>query len=115
MGKPVIMGRKTHESIGRAVAWAGATSSSRARPDFRLAGVERAGSLVAAIDMASEEGVAEVCVIGGGQLYAEALPLADRLYITHVMAEPQGDTCFPPIVEAEWLPVSSGRHSRRRT
>lgn len=57
--------------------------------------------------MASQGEATEMCIIGGGQLYREALPRADRLYITHVMAEPEGDTHFPAIVEADWLPASA--------
>ncbi len=107
IGKPVIMGRKTHESIGRALPGRRNIVVTRSS-GFSAPGVERAASLGAAIELASGEGVAEICVIGGGELYGEALPLADRLYITHVMAEPEGDTHFPPIVEADWLPVSAG-------
>jgi dihydrofolate reductase len=106
MGKPVIMGRKTWESIGRPLPGRRNIVVTRSQ-DFSAQGVERASSLDEAIAMAVEGDAAEVCVIGGGQLYEEALPAADRLYITHVMAEPEGDTRFPPIHQEQWLPVSS--------
>lgn len=106
MGKPVIMGRKTHESIGRALPGRRNIVVTRSH-GFERNGVERATSLDEAIVMAGEGGIPEICVIGGGQLYSEALPRADRLYLTHVMAEPDGDTQFPAIVEADWLPVSA--------
>jgi dihydrofolate reductase len=106
MGKPVIMGRKTYESIGRPLPGRRNIVVTRSR-DFAAQGIERAGSLEEAIALAAEGQTVEVCVIGGGQLYGEALATADRLYITHVMAEPEGDTLFPPIHQNEWLPVSS--------
>jgi dihydrofolate reductase len=106
MGKPVIMGRKTWESIGRPLPGRRNIVVTRSQ-SFAEIGVDRAGSLDEAIVMAGQGDAAEICVIGGGQLYEEALPIADRLYITHVMAEPQGDTRFPTIHQDEWLPVSS--------
>ena len=48
----------------------------------------------------------EICIVGGGQVYAEALPLADRLHVTHVEAEIDGDTRFPAIDAAQWVPVT---------
>lgn len=110
MGKPVIMGRKTFESIGKPLA--GRTNIViTGQSGFEADGTRIAGSLGEALDLAGQhvfEGdvLAEACVIGGGQIYAEALPLADRLYVTHVMADPQGDTSFPPIRENEWEPVA---------
>ena len=52
-------------------------------------------------------GIDEICVIGGGEIYEQALPLADRLYVTHVLAEVEGDTKFPPIDPEVWRSVSS--------
>jgi dihydrofolate reductase len=106
MGKPVIMGRKTHQSIGRPLPGRRNIVVTRSQA-FAAAGVEVAHSLDEAIAMAGNGDAAEVCVIGGGELYRQALPIADRLYITHVMAEPEGDTLFPPIHQEQWLPVSS--------
>ena len=106
MGKPVIMGRKTWESIGRPLPGRRNIVVTRSQ-DFGAQDVERASSLEEAIAMAGQGDAAELCVIGGGQLYEEALPIADRLYITHVMAEPDGDTRFPEINQEQWLPVSS--------
>lgn len=107
MGKPVIMGRKTWESIGRPLP--GRTNIVVTRNAFYKAeGAMVAASLSEAIDMAisGEDMVEEVCVIGGGQIYREAMPIADRLYITRVEAEPEGDTGFPPIDEAIWRVVT---------
>ena len=111
MGKPVIMGRKTWEGLGRPLP--GRLNLVVTRdPDFRGEGAEVAGSLDDAIRLAMVRarcmaGVDEICVIGGGQIYAQALPLADRLHITHVLAEIEGDTWFPPIDPGIWQPVQS--------
>ena len=54
-----------------------------------------------------ESGLApEICIIGGGEFYRQAIDQPDRLYVTHVMAEPDGDTMFPEISQAQWVPVS---------
>ena len=54
---------------------------------------------------AKENGADEICVIGGGQIYAATIHIANKLYVTHVMAEPDGDTLFPEIKDAEWRPI----------
>ena len=108
LGKPVIMGRKTFDSIGRALPGRPNIVVTR-QQDFEVANVMRASSLQAALTLArtmnSRDG--EICVIGGGQLYAEAIGQAGRLYITHVDAEPPGDVFFPKIGEKDWRAVHS--------
>lgn len=108
MGRPVIMGRKTWESIGRPLPGRLNIVVSRT-PAFGAEGVLRAGSLSEALEAAAKAhpDPGEVFVIGGGELYAQAMPMADRLYITHVEAAPAGDTHFPQIREDEWRLVSS--------
>lgn len=105
MGKPLIMGRKTFESIGRPLP--GRINIVVSRSGFAAPqgvevfdGLERA--LAHAQRTAEQIGVDEVFINGGGMLYAQALPLADRLYITHVDAEPSGDALFPAFDPAEW-------------
>lgn len=103
MGHAVIMGRKTFQTIGRPLD--GRTNIVLSRdPTFAADDVTVVSDLVTAIESAradaARRGDDEIFVIGGGTLYAEALPLADRLYITHVDVEPEGDTRFPPIDEA---------------
>jgi len=109
MGKPLIMGRKTFESIGRVLDGRDIVIVTR-RSDFSPAGAFDAASLEAALKLAGERAVArkvdEICVVGGGEIYAAAMPRADRLYVTHVAATPSGDTYFPEISPAEWKVVS---------
>jgi dihydrofolate reductase len=108
MGRPVIMGRKTWESIGRSLPGRLNIVVSRS-PGFRAEGATAARSLAEALEKADllQPGPGEVFVIGGGELYAQAMVSAARLYITHVMAEPQGDTLFPEISADLWDMVSS--------
>jgi dihydrofolate reductase len=79
---------------------------------YRVEGAEVAHSLEDAITLATvrsrcDGGAQEVCIIGGGQIYAQALPLTDRLHVTHVLASVEGDARFPPIDPAEWRVVRS--------
>jgi len=110
MGKPVIMGRKTHESIGKALP--GRTNIVvSAAGGVATEGVMVATNLGDALSVARRharaDGVDEVFIIGGEQVYRAALPIADRLYITHVDAAPEGDAHFDPIDPATWRAVSS--------
>ncbi|MEI2383783.1 dihydrofolate reductase [Breoghania sp. JC706] len=106
LGKPVVMGRKTFESIGRPLPGRPNIVVTR-NPDFSAEGIEVVSSLDAALDLAkrlaAEEEVDEAMVIGGGALYADAIAHADRLYITRVHAAPEGDTRFPEIDPAIWM------------
>ncbi len=107
MGKPIIMGRKTFESIGKALP--GRLNIVVSRSEFVADDTVHAQSIDAALFLAEgwaqENHADEICVIGGGQIYAETLSHASKLYVTHVMAEPEGDTRFPDILEAEWTPI----------
>lgn len=112
MGKPVIMGRKTYETIGKPLAGRVNIVISR-KDDFAPEGIIVAPSLEAALVKAEEGARAaagdEVMVIGGGEIYHAAIGLAERLYITHVEAAPQGDTHFPPIDPALWRATTAER------
>jgi len=103
MGAPVIMGRKTHESIleqtGRPLPGRRNIVVTR-QPGARWDGCEVAGSLDAAL--AAAHAAPEVFVIGGAELYRLALPRADRLYLTLLDAEYPGDTLFPEFDAADW-------------
>ena len=95
MGHPVVMGRKTWDSLpGRFRPLPGRRNVVVTRnPDWRGDGAEPAASLAEALRLL--EGAERVFVIGGGQLYAEALPLADELLLTEIEADVEGDTWFP--------------------
>jgi dihydrofolate reductase len=93
MGNPIIMGRKTFESIGRPLP--GRTNLVVTHnPNFQMTGVTVCSSLDEAIQKASTENK-EIFVIGGGQIYAQALPKADKLYLTLVESDAIGEIKFP--------------------
>jgi dihydrofolate reductase len=107
MGKPIVMGRKTFESIGRALP--GRTNIVVTRdPDFNAADVRIARSLKDALAIAGDAD--EAMVIGGAQIYALALPRADRIYLTEVDAAPDGDVRFPVRDAAAWRETSRRHH-----
>ena len=107
-GMPVVMGRKTFEALAgeplpgrfnfvvtRQLGWKPARESVRVAPGLR-----------AALDMAKETDCKETFVIGGGEIYKGAMPVADRIYMTRVHAVLEGDTFFPVIDEKDWKLVS---------
>lgn len=107
MGKPIIMGRKTHESIGRALP--GRTNIVVTRnADFSGDGIEVVESLDAAIRLAQQhvDDSAEVMIIGGAQLCALAMPMTQKLYLTVIDAVFEGDTWLDSYDCAEWTVVS---------
>lgn len=107
IGKPVIMGRKTFDSIGKALP--GRLNIVVSRSDFSADNTVHATSIDAALFLAEgwarEKNAEEICIVGGGQIYRDTVSRASKLYVTHVMAEPEGDTRFPEIDEAMWQPV----------
>lgn len=110
MGKPLVMGRRTFESIGRPLKGRFCIVISRS-PGFAPDGVDMAPTLEAALAradaIAREHGASEIMIGGGAQIYAQAMPLAGRLYLTHLEAEPEGDAFFPPIDETQWRAAAS--------
>jgi dihydrofolate reductase len=105
VGKPLIMGRRTFESIGRPLP--GRTNIVVTRQeDYHPAGVIVVPSLEAGLEeaqrIAQADRANEVMVGGGAEIYAQALPVADRLYITHVGANPEGDAYFPAVDMQQW-------------
>jgi dihydrofolate reductase len=105
LDKPVIMGRKTFESIGKPLDRRTNIVITR-NSEFKAEGVEIAPNLKAALEIARKDaerrGSDEIMVIGGNAVFAEAMPLADRLEITRVHAKPDGDVFFPPIDAKMW-------------
>ena len=104
MGHHIIMGRKTYESIGRLLPGRTTVIVTR-QAGYRVRGALVARSLEAAI--AACNGDDEVFVIGGGELYKAALPLANRIYLTTVDAEPDGDTYMPEFDLSDWRETSA--------
>ncbi len=111
MNKPVIMGRKTFESIGRPLP--GRLNVIVSRSGFEAEGTSTTDSLEAAITLsrewAKDNSADEICIVGGGHIYRQSIDLADKLYVTHVRVKPDGDTRFPTIEEADWHVISSER------
>jgi len=102
LGHPIIMGRKTFDSIGRPLPGRRNIVVTR-NAGWRHDGVETAGSLQEAIALAGDgQGDVTASIIGGAQVFAEALPLADRMIVTHIDHAYRCDTFFPPIDPAEW-------------
>jgi len=107
LGHPVVMGRKTFESLGRPLP--GRTNIVITRnPDYRPAGCLVADSLAAALALCREAD--EAFFIGGAELYAQALPLADRLYLTEVQLDAAGDAWFPEFDRGAFREVSRESH-----
>jgi len=106
-GKPIIMGRKTHESIGRVLP--GRKNIVVTRQDVQIEGCDVVHSIEDAIELVKDE--PEVCVIGGGEIYSLALPLTTHIDITRVHTTiPDGTAFFPEFSEEDWKEVSSERH-----
>ena len=105
LGKPIIMGRKTWDSLGRPLPGRLNLVVSR-QPGLQLDGAEVFASLPAAIaradQWARQQGVDELMLIGGAELYAQGLALAQRLYLTRVHLQPEGDAWFPEFAESAW-------------
>lgn len=110
MGKPVIMGRKQYETVGKPLP--GRTNIVVTRQaGYRPEGVVVVHDVEAALEKAREiaaaDGVDEIMIIGGGELYAQMMGRADRLYVSHIALSPSGDVRFPPIEEADWKVVET--------
>ena len=110
LGKPIIMGRKTFQSIGAPLPDRNNFVISR-NTDFQAEGVKTFLSLMPAIEQSQDIGATEVIIIGGAALYREALSVAQRLYITEVHETIEGDVYFPSINLNNWVEKSRERHS----
>jgi dihydrofolate reductase len=104
MGHHIVMGRKTYESIGRLLPGRTTVIVTR-QPDYAVPGAIIAHSLHDAMNAAARDD--EIFVIGGAELFREALPIADRIHLSVVDAEPEGDTWMPEYDSAEWSEVLS--------
>jgi dihydrofolate reductase len=112
-GKPIVMGRKTFQSLGRPLPGRDNIVVSRSRR-WDAGGVTVVPTVESALEVAAPlakaKGVDEVMIIGGAQIYALALPLADRVYLTEVDAAPEGDTFFPALDPATWRETDRVTH-----
>jgi len=106
-GHPVIMGRRTYDSVGEPLPGRRNIVITR-DPELRYEGVEMARDLEQALALAA--GDDEIFVAGGAEIYRLALPVADRIYLTVVHAEVDGDTVFPEFNADDWLLTSDVRH-----
>lgn len=105
MGKPMVMGRKTFDSIGKPLPGRTTIVVTRDK-EWQFPGVVAVNSVENAVNVANEiavsHGQEEICVVGGGEIYRQTMPIADALHYTIVHAEPQGDTVFPDIDPSVW-------------
>ncbi len=105
LGKPVVMGRKTYDSIGKPLPKRPNIVVTR-NPDFTAPGVSVCGNIDDALNLAAEEakalGVKEVMVIGGGDIFSLAMRRADRMYLTEVDITAEGDAFFPEYDPSDW-------------
>jgi dihydrofolate reductase len=110
MGKPVVMGRRTFATLKKPLDGRDNIVVTR-DPAFAAEGVSVVGSLPDALTLARvlarTRGADEIMIIGGGEIYRAALPLADRLYWTRIHGRPEGDTHFPELDAADWRRVSA--------
>lgn len=110
MGHHIIMGRKTYESIGRALPGRTTVIVSR-DPDYRVDGCVTAPTIEAALAACGDD--SEVFFVGGANVYAQALPYAQRLYLTEIALDVDGDAYFPEFDRSAWLETARDCHLSR--
>jgi dihydrofolate reductase len=109
MGHHILMGRKTFESIGRPLPGRSTIIITR-QPEYQAEGCLVAHSLDQALSIARDRGESELFVIGGGEIYTQALPVADRIYLTEVQTRVQADVYFPDFDPAGWDEINHVIH-----
>ena len=108
-GNPILMGRKTFDSIGRPLPGRRNIVLTR-NSDWQAEGVETVSDLADCLDSCRDT-VGELFIIGGEQIYGLAFPFADRIYLTEVDLTPEGDAYFPEFAGADWQQVSEDPHA----
>jgi dihydrofolate reductase len=109
MGKPMLMGRKTFDSIGKALP--GRTSIVLTRdPGWHAEGVIVVRSVEEAFQRLGETTGGELCAVGGAELFRLVMPITQRIYLTRIHANIEGDTVFPPIDASQWREVERTEH-----
>ena len=106
-GHPIVMGRKTFESVGKPLPNRRNIVVTR-QSDYAVEGADVVHSIQEALSLCADN--AEVFIVGGAEIYRQALPILGRIYITRVHTEVAGDTFFPDIDEQDWVLVSEERH-----
>lgn len=106
MGKPIVMGRKTWESMPKRPLPGRRNMVVTHNPNYAAQGAEVFGSLDEALKAAGE---GDVCIVGGGQVYAQGMDYADEVHVTHVETAVDGDTVFPEIDPDIWTKLSEER------
>lgn len=110
MGKPIVMGRKQYETVGRPLPGRANIVITR-QADYQPEGVRVVHTIEEALGLAQEialaDGVNEIMIIGGGELYAQVIGRADRLYISHIDLSPAGDVLFPSIDPQDWVIIDT--------
>lgn len=108
MGKPIVMGRKQFETVGKPLPGRAniiVTRQEGYQPEGTLVFSSIDAALAEARNIAAADGVDEIMIIGGGELYAQLMNRADRLYISHIDLHPEGDVRFPTIHPEEWAVI----------
>lgn len=111
MGKPIVMGRKSFEELGRVLPGRPNIMITR-QQDYKAEGLHIVPSLEAGIEKAKTFGTEEIFITGGGEIFKMALPIVDRVYLTRVHAEVTGDTYFPEFDPKGWKLVKNERHEK---
>ena len=111
LGKPVIMGRKTFESIGSKPLPMRVNIVVSRDPNFRANGIVIARDLQQALDLAMPHAAEEIMIMGGASIYEQALAIADRLYLTFIQLNVNGDAHFPDLRQFRWRELSSESHT----
>ncbi|SFZ82807.1 dihydrofolate reductase [Devosia enhydra] len=105
LGKPIVMGRKQYETVGRPLPGRTnivVTRQAGYQPDGVIVVNDLDAALALAQRIAVADGASEVMIVGGGEIYRQAMPQAERLYISHVDLSPEGEITFPPIMADTW-------------
>jgi len=110
MGKPIIMGRKTWDSLPRKPLPGRANIVVTRNAGFKAEGALVVADVTGALDLAMEGRPQEICVIGGAEIFRQMLPLASRVYLTLIEADVEGDVFFPTLPEADWREVRTEHH-----
>jgi dihydrofolate reductase len=112
MGKPIIMGRKTWESLPRKPLPGRENIVVTRQSEYQAPGAHVVASIGEALTLAESFGAEEIAVIGGGEIYQSLFDRADRLYLTEVDLETEGDTYFPSINPKDWHELASEKHEQ---